>query len=924
MQNREHDFLQSSHAGHTGSGWGEEKQRLRDDLLAWIRSAEHPGRALHFSATAAVRAMRCSPWKLHEVTRDLVDSGVLVRFDEARGTRHRGWGLRGSVPPRRSLAELLPLIASAPTPHEGEGRRRGKLTASEEQAPVTTLSDDQRKDVRTVAGLIADHAPGADGDFSRVTAEFLARTTPRDGRTVWALELEVKEWVDARARAKAAAHGKAWKPADSAWMRAKAATSVKLMLRYAGSIGWLSPDEKGLTVHSHAPELHSAVLKWRKRLQRRAGGRNEPQIRLGVTTLALFLTRRGEFSLEKADWRAVLADIEADADAGVLRKPALRAVHFVWRRVHLLQRVRETEVSQARRLMIVRQHALTRVITSASTATNAQELDFSGWVDADGIALTGLIEGRYGLRRWIWYTAGLDMHVAADRTMPSRTYEEDYLRWRKRTRVALTEVALDARLTHVALLTGWATRLDPRPLSFGSFSAPAGDSLSACACVTPQCGCTCSPACLLDLFDSERLARYATWRKAQPKYLTSGETGEGTGQLHGIFSTCRRATVDLAMIAEHDGAAVVHERLNANLVMLERLVVQAKADRDELRDCLAINAAWRGGDKEHGLQKLVRFRDLLVEDACAAAGSLSVDAQLESLRTYRAMPDNSPLERKAKEAMRASLSWRTASWAISLRRALLVQLTRKIPLREKALRNLTPSMLIATKNGQACNLWEDEAMVQVRVPGTYTKNGKPYEAAYVASDQVGVPAHEKGAARWLLELWFAPGGGRDRLLEMAPTTVKQLAYVFPAAANRGIDGHGKRKARTSLRMADGGLTADWKAALLRHHVTLGVDLLALEQVQGGCGIHSVRYLFGRYWAAVKGLLSYASDLLQHSNLEITKRRYCGPEGSGISHEVEAATSAVVGSLQPSAAALAIQNAELLREVQELRGLLAAS
>ncbi len=145
------------------------------------------------------------------------------------------------------------------------------------------------------------------------------------------------------------------------------------------------------------------------------------------------------------------------------------------------------------------------------------------------------------------------------------------------------------------------------------------------------------------------------------------------------------------------------------------------------------------------------------------------------------------------------------------------------------------------------------------------------------------------------------------------------------AANRGNVGHGERKARTSLRMADGELTADRKAALLRHHRTLGVDLLALEQVQGGCGIHSVRYLFGRYWAAVMGLLSYASDLLPHSSLEITKRRYSGLEGSGISHEVDAAKSgAVGGSVQASAASLAMHNADLLREFQQLRELLAAS
>ena len=250
-------------------------------------------------------------------------------------------------------------------------------------------------------------------------ADYLARVveTP-DGRRPWKLELEIQEWVDARAKARLR-DGERWMPADSASARSKAKSGVKTLLHYAQSIGWLQPGETGFSnaIHTYAPEWHHVVLHWRARLARREGER-ESSIRVGIQTLALYATRQGSTDPRTTDWDAVLDEIEADHKAKGLQTYQRQAARWVWRRIHLLSRVRELSTSQEQRVALVPQQAAKRVVASIATAWSAADIDFGGWVNEDGVPLSGLVEGPYGLRQWVWFTAGSVVGVAGDKKLP--------------------------------------------------------------------------------------------------------------------------------------------------------------------------------------------------------------------------------------------------------------------------------------------------------------------------------------------------------------------------------------------------------------------------------------------------------------------------------------------------------------------------
>jgi hypothetical protein len=496
----------------------------------------------------------------------------------------------------------------------------------------------------------------------------------------------------------------------------------------------------------------------------------------------------------------------------------------------------------------------------------------------------------------VWFTAGSVVGVAGDKKLPPRTYESTYRRRPKRE--GIEEVTLQSRLEWMSYIAGWATRHDGLV-----FTA----SVAAMSCTTQNLkgtmpsssarsdGIVTSDAVtLVSLLDGDRLTRYLTWRKKPDE-----QRDAGGAHVRNLLGMLRRAAQDIALLAAHNKDDATHAAVPALLDGINRQarVTVVRSDDDHFRDCVAINEAWRAGaDRRHGLQKLVDLRDLLIRDACEAA-SLTVDQQLSQmrdlrnnlaeLRAQRQKPrEVSEAEEHARAAYRANNAWRTATWAIELRRAVLVQFGRKVPLRDDALCHLSPAMLESTKDGEKVDPWVDGATVIVHVPGDFTKNGKPYDVAYVAHDMAGLPGHEEGAARFLLELWLSPGGALEWFQEQAPDGV-DTDVLFPINANKGVKGHGERGARTSIRMAEGGLTSDWRTAVVRHGRALGVDVSRLRQINGGLGIHSLRYLFGRYWAAIRGQLVYASEMLHHNDLDITIKRYVGPSSTTLSRDVMA-------------------------------------
>jgi hypothetical protein len=918
---------------------------LQERLLAWLRDPEAPGRALHFAEREARAALKTSLSKVTRACEQLEEAGLLVRLVENTGERHRGWGLRGAVPPRRTLAELLRLVDAAPAPTEAP--RPGVKSAAEAAAPLTALTPGQRKDMTSVANLIAEYAPGANGDPARVTTDVLARVVETsDGRRPWKLELEVQEWVDQRAKSRVRP-GARWSSADSAAARLKAKSSVKTLLHFAQSIGWLQPGEAPLrrAIHTYAPEWHHVVLRWRQRLLSRSGGSSATSIRVGLNTLALYATRRGEINWRTTDWGAVLDEIEGDWTAGALQRYQYQAVRLVWRRIHVLGQVRALDTSHELRVAIVPHGATTRVAQSVEKAESASEIDFSEWVDDNGVPLRGLVEGAYGLRRWVWYTAGAAHYVAGDTSLPERAYEATYRR--RRTRSGVEMGTIQGRLEQVAFYAGWAIRHDGAVFARRINDETPSDTMesgkttgrktarkraSACGGDCTDGVCTCGADKLLSLMDGDRITRYCAWRAA----AGADGTNAGVAHLRNLLATLRRAAQDCGLIAEKARDAATRALVTRQLDGLNRqsnVIVAIDVDQ-KLRDCIAINEAWRVGDddRRYGIEKMVDLRDLVVAQACTAA-DMTVEQQLEILRAFRAQLDTlraartkkheqSVEETRAAAQFRANSPWRKAMWATYLRRAMLAQFTRKVPLRESALRNLSLSMFKATKGGKVVALWVEGAEVLVHVDKKFTKNGEDYDAAYISRDAAGQSGQEEGAARWLLELWFGAGGGREWFVEQAAKGIA-TDVVFPININKGTVGHGERPERTSLRMAEGGLSSDWRTMLEEHGDALGIDVEQLRSVQGGLGIHSVRYLFGRYWAAVRGQLVWASEMLHHSDLKVTISRYVGRSAGSVTYDVIAEQATTLGSVTAAATqsapdAMATLVITQAREIEMLR------
>lgn len=820
---------------------------LRLRVLEWLFDSAHPNRRFRFSETALRISMGVSMSHIKSVLRELELAGQIARIPEAIGSRYRGWACLGAVTPRRTLAELVDLVQQAPCPLETE-QRAGRKSAASADEPLSELTVAQKRDILHVLGLVAEYAPGANGCAARVTAEYMRRTEIRDGKTVWSLEMEVVAWSELRASRKG-------KHRASSETRAKHVGAIRLALRFARSVGWLvSGTSAPFTVNAPAVEWRPIVARWRLKLSRRRGGRNASAFRLGLNILALYATRRGELSIRGTDWPAVLADIDRDVSAGKLTKAARSQVRCVWRTINVLSRLHPQPRMQEARITLISGRAVKRTVASLASASSAEDISFGDWETT----WKALVPGPYGLKRLIWFWGGPAVAIAADPSLPERTYETNYRR--RSRRLALGSIALDTRLRHFGLLAGWGVRKD-------GMSFDADDALAHG---------------LRELLTSARLNRYVIWRETQPQFFNHG-SANGDRNIIGVLHTVRRTLADLIMLAKHDADSETAERLSGELVLIDRMVRARPAKTT--REAVDINRAWMGDGEKHGLEKLVQLRDLWTARAVNAAHDRTVEQQLEELRAWRRMPNTSATDCRARNDALAAMRWRTATWATAVRRAFLAQFIRKVPLREDALRQLTPAMITvrdATSSG--VHIWDSGTVVLVQVPDEFTKNGEPYRVAYIAKTGAGQAGQEDGAARWLLELFLAPGGARDRFIEEVSDDVDASA-LFLVNPRRGAFGHGERHPRTSLAFADNALSNEWRTMVTTFAPELGIDLQALRTIHGGLGVHSARYLFGRYWAHERQMLEYASDMLHHGDLVITKMRYVGTDATSRSHDV---------------------------------------
>lgn len=595
----------------------------------------------------------------------------------------------------------------------------------------------------------------------------------------------------------------------------------------------------------HAAEWQPHVVAWTEELMTRSHRTCPRKIAQGCRTLALYATRRGEIDPARVKWTAVRDAIEHDHEREAIRYDLFTHARWAYnalRRYGLID-AKEWPTHQSRRESLV---------TCAVVGASAKTGDFSGWRTASGAPAGPLTTGTYGLRDWArWSRARSDRELkAADlppREWPRPTAEEErrILKARKADKelFLLSPSVLRTRLHHVALVAGWAER--DQKIDWTKHG-------------------------LERLVDSELVKAFATDRAR--RRLSIDEDGDFTSSLGSqvCFTLATIASPFLEARALKEGDGDLADQLKQHSNALKALGIRhAAEDRKHIE---SIVAAWIAHTGRGGWSRLKDLRELLVQEIERKAG-MSLDEQILAITENRFAP--------------------SMSWAVLVRDACVISFLRTIPVRVRALVEMTTDMWCnegsATGRG-SLRLWEEG--VRVRFPRRLMKGKRAFAPYLFRPAHVGDPVREADFLRALWQLYFMPGGAREEVLALVeyqeegegcdPVATRRICkspYVFPALARRG-GGHGMRnqdRIDRGLRWAEGIASAQFSKRVMSNAAHLGMHAPTLDSLWGATSIHVVRLLYGTHWANQPGMLKAASVMLHHAHTTITEKRYCVPD-----------------------------------------------
>ena len=802
----------SKHNPYTEEQWEAKLAEARE----WARAeTRRYGRFRQKDLAGALSVGGGTPARIRAI---LEAEGTIVRLGE-----RAGWAALGVVKGEVTAADLLRLAerhfdAFAANRERG---RRGDVDGRQ----VSSLTQSQVKDIKTVLRLVAEYA--GDGDLTAVGGPWWG-WDEADGD--WAIVPRVRDWSDERARERATRRGKAWNPESNASSRSKSATSVRLILDLAATHGLLDRDSiDGRDTVVHAPEWQPIVDRWEKLLLQRSGRRSSRKIRMGLRTLARYATKRGYLDPRKADWNRIRESLIHDHQQEILSYDPF------WQARWAYNELRDAKEVDGR-LWQTYQSGRVSLVGKGDAAKAARTGDFSGWVVEDGRPAAGLVEGPFGLAAWRKWatlsTAGaLERAGLPHRARPRPTPAERRSDLRIAQPFKLSVSTLLPRLNMFSLLAGWATR---------------------------ERGMDWTVHTLVDLVDPELVQGFAMDRTAGRKRVITpeGDLASSVAQ-HVAFALATLASPFLEAQALKNDDRELADRLRKASDELKELGIQCEAE--SVKDKWAIVEAWRGDSGRSGWHQLGELRDRLIVEAEEQAGGLSLPEQIEAIRSGRFTP--------------------SCSWAIAVRDAVMISFLRVIPVRVRALVNLTT------------NDWESdgrpwEGAIRTRFPRIINKNGRPFRPRLIHPDAVGDPRRERDFRRDLWELYWMETGARDEILTAKVNDdrfVYSSPYVFPALARRG-GGHGTRiedRAEKGFRYGEGSWSNHFSTIVLRYAEELGMNRQTLERLWGATSSHVTRLLFGSHWANVRGALKLASVMLHHKDSRITEARYCAVDESRV-------------------------------------------
>jgi hypothetical protein len=580
------------------------------------------------------------------------------------------------------------------------------------------------------------------------------------------------------------------------------------------------------------------VETWIEEAGKQNNGCNLPTIRRGVRVLAVFASRTGATCRRETDWATVRRIIVQRFHDGSLRREDRNAARYVWRL--------DPELSELEHWPMRGDQSTRLVSETAIRAAVGPDSDFSDWTDSENRPLTALVDGPYGVRRWLRWASVADWQLGIF-DLPPREFIDpspNQARWFRKVRRAnrvpffLGRSARRVRLGMISAYAGWAAEN-------GLFDGRR-DGLDV----------LCDPKLLQRFAKAQEERRGNTGEVTHGGPTDHGESGLAKS-LALIASPYLEAT---ARKAGDEGAAA---RFRAWAKELKHWGYGRQPSGNTRKDVELIDLVWSAGGRE-GYLRLIDLVDCMIADAEERVG-MSLDETVAAIREEGFRPPS--------------------MWATSIRGAFLVTLERRIPLRLATLswvelQHWETYSRPSTGTPRA-HLWQ--GAIYLSLPGNLLKSQRPFRAAFVAQSSLEDPVVERLTRRTLLEAYLMQGGARDLLLDFRGKRRKS-PYLLPASAGHGA-GMNSRHREPDQRWKPPGIRAWLSRAILAHAREIGLDPERLESLWGGSTVHTIRALFGTYW--MQRNPEYARVMLDHAPASVTTRYYSGMSASKRTLEVDA-------------------------------------
>ena len=847
----------------------------RRALMVYATTRTSEGSAIHHADTAA--ALQCRRATAGKSLQRAEQDGILVKL-----AGRDGWIAAAPLAPamtRVTLAGLLELARSRTTSTAIAHRGRRALHESHD---IDCITPGQCADIERVVWLILRHERFAAGDAARVgDGSFDWDARANGGRGGWALCAKVRAWAEDEHRAKFEARAARSGGPSVAWTPRLALATVR---DYAGAAGNLlhlaatggmisrSPLAGGGAAGTlYAPCWVPVIERTVRWIGAHADAANPRRRYVGARTIAVIATQVGGRRLRSTDWCRVREALESAREDGTIPRARYEAARYVWRAVVSALRTR-FDVPATLDWPLP---ADTRVSLVSAAAIRAAGLidvapanrDFSEWTTLDGMPATALVESEYGLRLFAaWSTVdALGLRLSASALPPRAWALESSVAPQRRKGKAPLQVSgttLESRMRTIGRLAGFAAR---------------------------ECGVDWRTGDLRVLVNPDLLEKYAQWTRTLP---TDTRGTRNHSLRDAIMTMAWLGNGFLSSQAQRRGESEWVETLGAwyhALEQLARAISIAKQKHWHLVRASVIEIAdtWRGYDGVDGLQKVSALIACLEADLCLTAHGRSLDAQRAAI---------------------LSGTWRpSTTWSRTLRLMCVLVIAQRVPLRGNTVALTTVDMWTSTPVGRrqqeaaaAQRLPRWEGALALDLPGHIMKSGRAFKPPLILPEHVsedsssGCSVRETGLRRDLWELWLMPGGGRDvcRTVRHPVTGVRELLdvpWLFPDPVRAAVLASGTArlapvvakkgpKRNGSAAAADGlwsrhALSAAFKRAVIRHARSLMIDVKRLRATRGATGFHTIRRLFGTWWASSH--LVWCSRLLDHTSVETTLRIYVG-------------------------------------------------